>query len=139
MTDHVDSKKRSEIMSLIRSRDTMPEVLVRSLIHGMGFRFRLHVDTLPGTPDIVLPRLRKIVFVNGCLWHGHARCSRAKLPNSNREFWLAKVKKNKKRDRQSISGLQQLGWNVMVVWACCLRSKIGQIAVETTLRRFLSD
>jgi DNA mismatch endonuclease, patch repair protein len=139
MGDNISAEKRSEIMSHVRSRHTEPEILVRYLIHRMGFRFRLHVDTLPGTPDIVLPRLRKIVFVNGCLWHGHARCSRAKLPSSNGEFWMAKVKRNKKRDRQVISDLQSLGWDVMVVWQCRLRSKTGQIAVETTLRQFLSD
>lgn len=115
--DVFTERKRREIMSRVKNRNTRPEVLVRSLLHRLGFRFRLHRSDLPGTPDIVLPKYRTVVFVNGCYWHGHA-CSRGKLPDTNREFWRKKIDKNKARDAENRASLERLGWHVIVVWSC---------------------
>jgi DNA mismatch endonuclease (patch repair protein) len=134
MTDMVNAARRSEIMARIPSKNSTPEVLVRSIIHRMGFRFRLHCDDLPGTPDIVFRRLRKAVFVNGCFWHGHARCAKAALPKSNVAFWFDKIERNRQRDRRTIAALRRKGWQVLVVWQCSLRNRA---AVENRLRRFL--
>jgi len=118
-------------MSRIKGTDTLPEKRVRSLLHLMGYRFRLHYAALPGKPDIVLPRHRKVVFVNGCFWHGHT-CRRGALPETNGEFWEAKISKNKKRDQRSIRQLRKMGWSVLTIWQCQtkdiekLRAKILQ-------------
>jgi DNA mismatch endonuclease (patch repair protein) len=139
MADHVNPGRRSEIMSSIGSRHTGPEMLVRSLIHRMGFRFRLHIKELPGTPDIVLPRLRKIVLVNGCLWHGHAGCSRSGLPKSNSDFWETKVAFNRLRDSRNLAELRRLGWDVLQVWQCQMRSRKGIELTAGRLSRFLDS
>ena len=115
--DVFTEKKRREIMSRVRNRNTRPELLVRSLLHRLGFRFRLHRTDLPGTPDIVLPKLHAVVFVNGCFWHGHT-CGRGKLPESNRRFWETKIAKNIQRDRDNHAELESRGWHVAVVWSC---------------------
>jgi len=134
MTDVFTPEKRSEVMSRIRGRDTKPELLVRSLIHRMGYRFRLHVKTLPGRPDIVLPRHRKIVLVHGCFWHGHPGCKRARRPQTNREFWRNKIKANIERDGKVLRQLRDLGWDVLVVWECETRD---EEELELKLRTFL--
>lgn len=118
MTDRFDREKRSEIMSHIKGKDTKPEKLVRSLLHRMGYRFRLHVDSLTGKPDIVLPRHKKVIFVNGCFWHGHKNCKRASRPQSNAEFWNQKIESNIARDRKNRKELQLQGWSVLVIWQC---------------------
>lgn len=105
-------------MSRVRGSDTKPEMLVRSLVFSMGFRFRLHRRDLPGTPDIVLPRLKKIIFVHGCFWHGHKGCSRSKRPKTNEEFWKKKLDKNKRRDNRYRKELKQMGWKVSIIWGC---------------------
>lgn len=121
MVDVFSPSKRSAIMSRIRARDTGPERVVRSLIHKHGYRFRLHCPDLPGTPDIVLPRHRKIIFVHGCFWHGHKGCRRGRLPKSNAGFWHAKITGNVKRDGRALRQLRRLGWQVLVVWECWLQ------------------
>lgn len=108
-------------MARIKGANTKPEIVVRKLLHGMGFRFRLHDKGLPGKPDIVLPRHRRIVLVNGCFWHGHLDCKRAKLPASNVDFWQVKISSNIERDKRNIEALHNLGWRVLVVWACEMR------------------
>jgi DNA mismatch endonuclease, patch repair protein len=118
MTDVFSPRERSAIMSRIKGKDTKPEKLVRSLLHGMGYRFRLHVSELPGKPDIVLARHRKVVLVNGCFWHGHGACRKGKLPKSNSEFWEEKIGKNIERDRKVRRLLQREGWKVLTVWEC---------------------
>jgi len=105
-------------MSRIRSRDTWPELIVRRLVHGMGYRFRLHVASLPGKPDIVLPRLRKIIEVRGCFWHQHRDCVDSHIPKSRVEYWGPKLERNQRRDRENVQALQRLGWRVYVVWEC---------------------
>ncbi|TVR03514.1 MAG: DNA mismatch endonuclease Vsr, partial [Spirochaetaceae bacterium] len=109
--------KRREIMSRVKNRNTLPEVLVRSLLHRLGYRFRLHDRRLPGTPDIVLPRHRVAIFVNGCFWHGHD-CPRGKLPATNTQFWAKKISTNTERDSASYDALLKTGWSPLVVWAC---------------------
>ena len=104
-------------MRAVRSKDTAPELVVRRMAHRLGYRFRLHVRTLPGKPDIVFPRRNKIILVHGCFWHGH-RCKYGKLPKSNLDFWGPKIAANRKRDRRTIKILQTLRWDVMVVWQC---------------------
>jgi len=108
-------------MLAVRGRDTKPELRVRRVLHAMGYRFRLHRKDLPGTPDIVLPRHRKIVLVHGCFWHGHQDCRRATHPVNNASTWAAKIEGNRRRDRRNLDALSALGWDVLVVWECEVR------------------
>ena len=126
-------EQRSRIMSSIRGRDTGPELLVRSMLHRLGYRFRLHRKDLTGTPDIVFPSRRSVVFVNGCFWHGH-RCPRGHLPSSNVLFWKQKIGKNKLRDHNVTKQLREEGWGVLTIWACETKDHAG---LEEKLVRFL--
>jgi len=122
MTDVLTAEQRSLNMSRIRGKDTKPELFVRSLVHQMGFRYRLHHKGLPGKPDLVFPRLKKIIFVHGCYWHMHTcRYGRVK-PATNVEFWQTKRTGNRERDRRNIRALRKLGWQVLVVWECQTRN-----------------
>ena len=105
-------------MSRIRSRDTKPEKLVRSLLHRMGYRYRLHRKDIPGTPDIVMPKHSTIVLVHGCYWHRHPACRLATTPKTNSDFWEAKFQRTVARDQQQLDQLHRLGWNVIIVWEC---------------------
>ena len=118
MADVFTRAKRSAIMSRITGKNTNPEIIVRKLIHSLGYRFRLHIKDLPGKPDLVLPRHKKIIFVNGCFWHGHAGCNRAALPETNAEFWATKILNNKQRDVRVIRMLRRRGWQVLTIWQC---------------------
>ena len=118
MADTFTREQRSAMMSRVKNRNTAVEVKVRSLLHRMGYRFRLHRTDLPGTPDIVLPRLRKVIFVHGCLWHAHEGCRRGRYPSSNTEFWTTKIRKNIERDRLAQASLKLTGWAVLVIWQC---------------------
>ena len=118
MTDTIPKEHRSWNMSRIRSRDTKPEKAVRSLLHRMGYRFRLHDRSLPGKPDIVLPRYRTAVFVHGCFWHRHKQCQYAYTPKSRIDFWTAKFQNNVIRDKNNELALRASGWHVLVVWEC---------------------
>jgi DNA mismatch endonuclease (patch repair protein) len=120
MVDVVDSVTRSRMMSGIRGRNTKPEILIRSLLHRQGFRFRLHVRDLPGKPDIVLPRYRAVVFVHGCFWHGHD-CSLFKWPTTRPEFWREKIGRNRANDHKAKEALIAGGWRVGIVWECAIR------------------
>ena len=121
MVDHVDRKKRSLIMAAVHSKDTSPELAVRKIVHGLGYRYRLHGGTLPGRPDLVFPARRKVVFVNGCFWHRHYRCRYATSPKTRRKFWEAKFATNVARDRRSARELKRIGWAVLTVWQCELK------------------
>lgn len=110
-------------MSRISGRNTKPEIIVRKLVHHLGFRFRLHVRTLPGNPDIVLPKYRKIIFVHGCFWHGHENCRRSKRPSTNTEFWNKKIAGNIERDKAIIADLTKLGWKTLTIWQCEIKDK----------------
>lgn len=116
--DRVSKSTRSRLMSRVKGRDTQPEKLVRSLLHRLGYRFRLHRADLPGKPDIALPKYRKAIFVHGCFWHQHPGCQRAKRPSSNEEFWNDKLDRNVARDRKNRKELKKLGWSHLIVWEC---------------------
>ena len=118
MTDTLSQERRSWNMSRVRSKDTKPEILVRSLLHRNGFRFRLHKKGLPGKPDIVLARHRTVIFVHGCFWHRHKGCPDSTTPKTKTAFWENKFKENTERDKRTTSALRDLGWNVIVVWEC---------------------
>lgn len=105
-------------LSSVRSLNTKPEVLVRKLLHSMGYRFRLHRKDLPGKPDIILPKYRKIILVHGCYWHRHEGCSMASEPKRNKQYWEKKFERNRIRDNMNYKALNELGWKVMVVWEC---------------------
>ena len=122
MTDIVDAKTRSRMMSGIGTANTKPEVVVRKLLFAAGFRYRLHRKDLPGKPDIVLPRYEVAVFVHGCFWHCHD-CHLFKWPKTNRTFWKTKIAGNRLRDERNVKALRSSGWHVMTVWECAVRSK----------------
>lgn len=122
MVDTRTKEKRSEIMSMVRSKDTKPELLIRRLIYGMGFRYRLHCKGLPGKPDIVMIGRKKIVDVRGCFWHGHEGCKYGQLPKSREGFWREKINRNRERDSKNQRMLGEAGWRVLVVWQCELKN-----------------
>ena len=108
-------------MAQVKSKGMKPEMKVRRLLHGLGYRYRLQRADLPGKPDMVFPSRRKIVFVNGCFWHNHLNCPKVRIPASNREYWVSKLKRNQTRDERNIGLLEEKGWSVMTVWECQLR------------------
>ena len=122
MTDIVEKAKRSEMMSGIRSGNTAPEKIIRSELHRLGYRFRLHDKRLPGTPDIVLPKYRAVIQVHGCFWHGHD-CHLMKWPSTRPEFWRAKIEGNVIRDKKNLIECEKEGWRAMVIWECALKGK----------------
>ena len=123
MTDVLTAKQRSLCMSRIRSTNTKPEIRVRSLLHRMGYRFRIHRADLPGKPDIVFPSRKKIIFIHGCFWHQHPDCRYASKPSNRREFWEKKLAGNVARDRQHLTTLSLLGWDCLVLWECELKDE----------------
>jgi DNA mismatch endonuclease (patch repair protein) len=122
--DIVSKTIRSRMMAGIRNKNTRPEMLVRKLLHASGLRYRLHRRDLPGAPDIVLTRYGAVIFVHGCFWHMHVGCRLAKIPESNRAFWVRKLGENQARDRRQVDALRSLGWRVLVVWECLIRDKM---------------
>ena len=124
MTDTLTKAERSKRMSLVRNKDTRPEITVRRLIFGMGYRYRLHRSDLPGIPDLVFPSKSKVIFVHGCFWHRHksSTCRLARLPKSRLNFWLPKLEQNRLRDRAKQAKLRKLGWQVLVIWECQLQN-----------------
>jgi len=121
--DVFDKAKRSWIMARVKNKDTAPEIAVRSIVHRLGFRFRKNRTDLPGRPDIVLPRHRKVIFVHGCFWHGHKNCRRAGRPAKNKAFWRKKLDANIARDKKNAQTLRREGWKVMTIWQCWIRDK----------------
>lgn len=130
MPDTISADRRSANMRAIRSTNTKPEIIVRRLVHAMGYRFRLHRKDLPGKPDMVFPRRRAVIFIHGCFWHQHQDpdCKNARLPKSNSDYWQPKLIRNKARDAEHESALLGLGWHVLVIWEC-------QIKDTETLKR----
>ena len=133
--DTVSPETRSRMMRAVRHKHTAPEIAVRRTAHALGFRFRLHRSDLPGTPDLVFPRLRRAIMVHGCFWHRHPGCSAATTPKANSAYWIAKFDDNVQRDAAAEDGLRTQGWEVLVVWECHTRSLE---ALEKTLAEFLS-
>lgn len=133
--DTLEPEQRSARMALVRSKDTKPEMIVRKLVHALGYRYRLHRRDLPGTPDLVFPGRTKVIFVHGCFWHRHKDCERARLPKSRGEFWLPKLQANATRDARNARRLRTLGWGVMTIWECQL-SDIERLT--SRIRRFLN-
>ncbi len=134
--DTLTPEQRSRLMASVKCRDTKPELIVRSLIHRAGYRFRLHCRNLPGCPDVVLPRHGKIVLVHGCFWHRHRGCGLASVPKSRVLYWNEKFEANMRRDKRTRRKLKALGWSVMVVWECETRKPAKLLA---RLERFLDD
>lgn len=116
--DVFTKEKRSSIMANVKGKNTKPELIVRSTLHRMGYRFRLHRKDLPGNPDIVLPKYKKVIFVHGCFWHGHEECSKSKRPATNKTFWNKKLDGNIRRDAAKLKELKECGWEPLVVWEC---------------------
>jgi DNA mismatch endonuclease (patch repair protein) len=129
-------EKRSVVMSRIRSKNTKPELAVRSLLHSLGYRFRLHRKDLPGRPDIVLPKYHAVIFVHGCFWHLHAKCRDGTIPKTQHEKWKEKLERNVARDKEHQRKLRSLGWKVLVIWECEIEKNLGN--VEYRVRKFLS-
>jgi DNA mismatch endonuclease (patch repair protein) len=140
VTDNLTPERRSENMSRIRAKGTSPELIVRRLVHGMGFRFRLHVAKLPGRPDLVLTRLGKIIEVRGCFWHQHKGCIDSHIPKSRIEYWRPKLMGNARRDRQNEKELCAQGWAVLTIWECEAKDvKLLQRKIKSFLRERRRD
>lgn len=132
--DTLTAEKRSWLMSRVKAKHTKPELVVRRLVFGMGYRYRLHAKHLSGHPDLIFPGRKKAIFVNGCFWHGHVDCRYGQLPKTHVEFWQAKIGRNQVRDKESITSLEAGGWRVLTIWQCELKS-IDSLA--TRLREFI--
>lgn len=133
-TDVFDAAQRSAVMRRVKARDTTPERRVRKLLTGLGARYRLHRKDLPGSPDIVMPGRRLAIFVHGCFWHGHDCARGARVPKANRDYWVAKVDRNRARDAAAAKALQEQGWRVETIWECDLKdSKVLQARLSQLL------
>jgi DNA mismatch endonuclease (patch repair protein) len=132
--DRISADERSENMRRIRSKDTGPELALRRLIHGLGYRFRLHRKNLPGRPDIVFPGRLKVIFVHGCFWHQHSGCGEGRVPHSRLDYWVPKLEKNRTRDAANRTLLNEQGWGVLVIWECELKASRS---LTKTVKRFL--
>ena len=132
--DSLSPAERSSIMARVRSKNSRPELLVRKVVFGLGYRYRLHAKELPGRPDLVFRKRGKVIFVHGCFWHRHAGCSLARLPKSRLDFWLPKLEGNRKRDRRLKRELAKRGWKVLTVWECQVKNVER---LRETVRRFL--
>ena len=134
--DSISAEKRSWVMSQVKGRDTRPEINVRSLLHRMGYRFRLHRKDLPGKPDIVLPKYRTVIFVHGCFWHRHDCFNGRRTPKSRLDFWLPKLEGNLQRDIKIQSLLQKQGWNILILWECMLKD---EESLRSTILNFFDN
>jgi len=138
MSDTVSPEVRSRIMAAVKSKNTQPELAIRKGLHAFGFRYRLHRRDLPGRPDLVFPKYRAIIMVNGCFWHGH-KCHLFKLPLTRTDFWQEKIEGNQRRDAINLESLSKMGWRVMLIWECALksRSKLSREEVLSETRQWL--
>ncbi len=132
--DKLSAERRSANMRQIRSKDTNPELVLRRLLHRLGYRFRLHCKDLPGKPDLVFPARRKVIFVHGCFWHQHSGCREGRVPGTRLEYWAPKLARNQQRDQAAQSALEELGWQFLVVWECELKDTTAALR---TVKRFL--
>lgn len=136
MTDVHNQEKRSFNMRQIKAKNTKPEMIVRRFLHSHGFRYRLHNKSLPGKPDITLPKYRTIIFVNGCFWHGHSGCKFFVVPKTKRDWWLNKINRNIANDQKAIEKLQTTGWRIITIWECELKPKVLIATLSSLLRKF---
>lgn len=134
MTDKISPARRSANMRAVRSQNTRPEILVRQIAYGLGYRFRLHRRDLPGKPDITFPGRQKAIFVHGCFWHQHKGCRRATIPKSNSGFWSRKLARNASRDAEQFADIKKRGWRALVVWECEIKN---ERRLAGKMRRFL--
>lgn len=139
MADTMTPEQRHRCMAAIKGKNTKPELMVRRYLHALGLRYSLHSRRLPGKPDLVFTRLRTVIFVNGCFWHGHDNCHAFKMPKSRTAYWTEKIGRNRRRDAENIAKLQAMGWNVIVVWECQLRTVESRIATLYPIGRQLLD
>jgi DNA mismatch endonuclease (patch repair protein) len=140
VTDVFTPEKRSAVMSCIRGHDTKPELALRSMLHRLGYRFTVrgpNNKALPGKPDLVLPKYRTVIFVHGCFWHGHQHCKHFRLPKSRCEWWQAKIAGNQARDQRNENALRSLGWHVVTIWECALRTAAARTWLALRLPRLL--
>lgn len=134
MADVHNRKTRSFNMSRIRAKDTKPELIVRKFLHSRGFRYRLHKKTLPGKPDITLPKYKTVIFVNGCFWHGHDGCKYFVVPKTRTEWWLNKIQLTKQQSEQNTDKLKIAGWNVITIWECQLKKDFKEATLDHLLK-----
>lgn len=138
MTDTLNQAERSERMSRVRGKDSVAEMRLRRLIHGMGYRYRLHIGSLPGKPDLVFSSRKAVIFMHGCFWHRHDGCRLARLPKSRVAFWLDKLEANRRRDAVNLDRLRELGWRILVIWECQMQAS-DLTEVSNRVRLFLGD
>jgi DNA mismatch endonuclease (patch repair protein) len=136
MADVHSKEIRSYNMSKIKGKDTKPEILVRKFLFSKGLRFRLHDKKLPGKPDLVFPKYKTVIFINGCFWHGHEGCRYFVIPKTRTDWWLNKIIANQKRDSESYNFLKSHNWKIIIIWECQLKPKIREITLQTLLREF---
>lgn len=134
-----DKETRSYNMSCIKGKNTRPEEIVRKYLFSQGFRYRKNDKRLPGTPDIVLPKYKTVIFVNGCFWHGHKNCKCFVVPKTNTDFWVNKIEANKQRDYRKIDELQELGWKVIIVWECQLKRNVFSETMSALVSKINSE
>lgn len=139
MADRHTPAERSYNMACVHGKDTKPEVLVRKYLFSQGFRFRKNDTRYPGKPDIVLPKYKTVIFVNGCFWHKHDGCPHFSWPKNNSEFWKSKIQKNVERDQKNYSMLEEMGWNVIIIWECELRKASYQKTLDTLIQKLKSN
>lgn len=138
MTDIYPKEKRSAIMRKIGPIDSTQEIYIRKIAYSMGYRFRLHRKELPGNPDVVFPKYKKVIFIHGCFWHGHKNCKRAPIPRSNRVFWKRKITNNFLRDEINYRKLSKLGWKHLTIWQCTIKKK-NEILLKKKIKSFLDN
>lgn len=138
MADVFTKKKRSEVMSRIRAKNTKPELLIRQFLFSQGFRYRLHQKNLPGKPDIVLKKYSTVVLINGCFWHGHTNCKIFKMPKSRQDYWIPKIEGNISRHSKHIRELKRLGWKVIVIWECQLKKNKLDLTLMKLEKKIIS-
>jgi DNA mismatch endonuclease, patch repair protein len=136
MSDHLSQPQRAANMAAVRGKNTVPERIVRSMVHAMGYRFRLHRKDLPGKPDLAFPTKKKAIFVHGCFWHRHEGCPRASSPKTRMQFWESKFDRNIERDRRVLLRLSKIGWESLIIWECEIKSS-KDLAIR--LAEFLRD
>ena len=132
MTDVHDIKTRSYNMSRIRGKNTQPELIVRKFLFSKGLRYKLHDSNLPGKPDIVMPKHKKIILIHGCFWHGHEGCRYFVIPKTRTEWWVSKIRRNKETDLKTIDALQKMGWSIKIIWECELNSPVKEKTLNET-------